>query len=140
MTSTIEFLANLSMSHSDNVARCYATRVTVGDPEELAHIIETDVFRASLHQEGPHAGYAFSTAEVEGVFQALVILDQDPTAFPGSLRLHALKRQDRPWWSITPTEPAGTDVRVLVKPEQRGGKGRWIVGPVTRHYQAPPAQ
>ena len=128
------------MSHSDNVARCYATRVTVGDPEELAHIIETDAFRASLHQQGPHAGYAFSDTDVEGVFQALIILDQDPTAFPGSLRLHALKRQDRPWWSITPLEPVGTDVRVLIKPEQRGGKGRWIVGPVTRHYHVPPAQ
>jgi len=82
--------------------------VTADDPEELAHIIETDAFRASLHQEGPHAGYAFSDTEVEGVFQALIILDQDPTAFPGSLRLHALKRQDRPWWSITPrsSQPA----------------------------------
>jgi len=140
MISTIESLATLSMSHSARVARCYAAGVTVGDPEELAHIIETDAFQASLHQEGPHAGYAFSDTEVEGVFQALIILDQDPTAFPGSLRLHALKRQDRPWWSINPLEPAGTDVRVLVKPEQRGGKGRWIVGPVTRHYHVPPAQ
>jgi len=55
--------------------------VTADDPEELAHIIETDAFRASLHQEGPHAGYAFSDTEVEGVFQALIILDQAPTRF-----------------------------------------------------------
>lgn len=109
------------------------------DPADLAHIIATDAFQASLHQEGPHGGYAFSDAEVDGVFHALVILDQNPTAFPGSLRLHALKRQDKPWWSITPLTPSGTDVRVLVKPEQRGGKGRWMVGPVTRHYQVPPA-
>lgn len=103
--------------------------------EDFQHLIATDDFSASLTHVGADGTNEFTDAEFEGVVGALTILDAAPDVMPGALRLHALKRERRPWWSITPRTPADTSVRVLVRPERRGGQGFWIIGPVTRHYR-----
>lgn len=57
-------------------------------------------------------------------------------AAPGTIqnRLHLLDRELAGWWSLTPADPPGTLLRILLRPERRGGRGVWKLGPVTRHY------
>jgi hypothetical protein len=116
----------------------YGADVTSDPAKEYDHLIAIDDFDLSLLQPGDNDGYEFTDDELDGVDEALGILDQAPADVPGQLPLHPLQRHNRPWWSITPPRPTGTNVRILVRPEPRGG-GVWIVGAVTRHYKAPPS-
>jgi hypothetical protein len=103
-----------------------------GDTYE--HLLVTEDFDLSLLATTPGGGYVLSEEEVEGVFDALDILDAAPSSLPGRVRLHPLQRERSPWWSITPPAPAGTAIRILVLPQTRDERGVWVIGPVTRHY------
>ena len=107
-------------------------------PEEQAeyqHLLVTPDFERSLSAETADGSLEFSDEEFDGIMEALDILDAAPVDAPGQLRLHAMKVELRPWWSITPPKPPGTGIRVMVRPEQRNGVGVWIIGHVTRHYR-----
>lgn len=108
----------------------------VDDVGEFEHIVVTQSCLDSLNQRDDDSDYEFSLEELDGVEQALHILDDHPADLPGLLRLHPMTRQDRPWWSITPPHPAGTDMRLLLQPSRTAtGRGVWILGPLTRHYR-----
>ena len=96
--------------------------------DEYQNLILTEEFAASLRSADP----ALSEDDITGVLTALDDLDADPTNLRN--RLHRLDRELRDWWSVTPPAPAGTALRVLVKPERVGERGIWRVGPVTWHY------
>ena len=106
---------------------------------DFDHLLTTSEFGESLVRRRSDGDNEFSDAEVDGVLAALDVLDAAPTTMPGALNLHELKRERRPWWSITPPTPPGTAVRILVRPERLGNTGLWIIGPVTRHYRAAPS-
>jgi len=107
----------------------------VTEPPAYKHLFVTPDFELSLASETTDGAFIFSDEEFDGVMDALDILDAAPTEAPGKIRLHAMQVDLKPWWSVTPPKPPGTGVRIMVRPEVRGGAGVWIVGPVTRHYR-----
>ena|ERR1022692_508473 len=94
----------------------------------FVNLVVTEEFARSVGQLDP-------ALEVErlGILRALDELDANPALLRN--RLHALDRELRGWWSLTPPTPPGTLIRILIEPVRVGNSGLWRVGPVTRHYR-----
>lgn len=100
------------------------------EAEEYENLLVTDEFEASLQTIDP----ALTDDELDGVLDAIDDLDAEPAKMQN--RLHVLDRELTGWWSLTPATPPDTLLRILLRPERRGGRGLWKLGPVTRHYKA----
>jgi hypothetical protein len=98
--------------------------------ETYRNLLVTREFRDSLGSIDP----GLTDAELDGVLSALDQLDANPAARTGTNRLHLLDRELQGWWSLTPTVPPDTLLRIVIRPEKINGQGVWRVGFLTRHY------